>query len=435
MTKDGRLLLETTQGNNIYYYSKWGPYHNTAQATKPEIVPSSECKTWDLYFQKDGTNYIFWTWDGSKFVKSPNLKELSMKADKSEISLLAKIISIDGVYPDDPTNPTITGVSGHYYILGYPSNPYATLCKCTSGRIQPVQIAGLYVLCNKYEDKLYIYEEISGITANYFVGIPTNNDYQTLKQTVPDWVKMVKHFGTTDNSSEISYEVGDLWYDDSTKLLKYFTSNYDFEEYESLTSPLILYNQDSNDVLFPEGLYLYVSGVDVYPAGTSSSPSSSTVSGAILIKYWQPGQPNDANVGDYWYDTNASTNKLTVYTGSTWSNSLIEQDALYVSPKPSEIVNEAQKVYGNTIFRWDGSDLVALSNDDELTSTLVSLAETLQEQSASLSNIVATAGSDFPPNAVIGQCYFKTGANNTGQPWWYAGNNVWVDATGTPYGS
>ena len=70
MSTEGQLLLEVVSGNTTTYYKNWSVYHNTRTSTKPELVPSSECKTWDLYFLKNGTDLIFWTWSETeeKFV-------------------------------------------------------------------------------------------------------------------------------------------------------------------------------------------------------------------------------------------------------------------------------------------------------------------------------------------------------------------------------
>lgn len=80
--------------------------------------------------------------------------------------------------------------------------------------------------------------------------------------------------------------------------------------------------------------------------------------------------------GDYWY--NPTNNTLSVKRSESWTTVTTSVSQLYVSPTPDSINDAQYKAYGNIIYRGNGvNGLIPLSNDDELTNTLVNLAETL----------------------------------------------------------
>lgn len=424
MSNNGEFLLRVVNGGTTTYYREWSRIVNIQFSIY--LQPSSDFTHDDLYFLQDADNLIFWVWNGSKYAKTVNFSDIVNKVNRAELSSLPKVIALRELLQGSSGGIWTSDNIDQYRIKNANSSP--VLEKYNGSTFDTISDENLYILY--YNRRLYYFKNSITLGRAELVSFPNSADYNTLQASIPSKIIEVLHFGPTNGISDgIEYAEGEIWYD-NTEDNEHF-EYFDGEQFQTYTlntnAPVFIYNREES-----KG-YVYFGDGDMRGIAASTSNTGGN-SSAIVIKYWQVGDEFDTSPseGDYWYDKDG-IQKLQVYNNGTWRTDLINTEALYISPKPDDIADVSQQGYGNALYRWDGSDLIALSNDDELTSALTELAEDLWQQSASLSNIVATAGQQLPENAVVGQCYFHTG---DGKPYWYAGQATgWVDANGDPYNS
>lgn len=278
ISSEGQLFVRHIHSTTSTYYLNWADNPNIP------LVASGYYNHDDLYFSTDEGKLVFYIWDedASKYVAAEGIDSIQEIIDEV-LAGLTKTVDIIAKDGDIVQREWDTSDLGLYVLYHIGTNPilgrYAGQVD-SQPTFTPVDAGVLYLAY--YDGHMYAYKG-SGIqdVINTLVEFPSASDYESLRDSIPEKVLVVKHFGSSSVVTGITWVNGDLWYDSSEgvkRLKKYNGSS--FVNYNS-SVPLILFNNTENEN-YKRGMYAYIQGDGVYGSGTASNNSGSNV---IVIKY------------------------------------------------------------------------------------------------------------------------------------------------------
>lgn len=227
---NGKLYLKVIGGSTVLYYTSWNATAN--------LLSSSNYTDVDLYFSATFDNITFYKRSGQNIIPLSSGNTDNDEDTSEELSNL-QLDNNTSIKIVEPSNGTYNNESdlGTYRLTFV--NEEAKLWRVSNvdgtNTLVEVPLNKLYVV--SYSGNLYLFRRITAQgQKNIFKQIANISDIpkQPILSTEKQKIFVLKHIGETSNSNSVSYELGDVWYnengeDNSEKIQIY--NGFGFDDY------------------------------------------------------------------------------------------------------------------------------------------------------------------------------------------------------------